>query len=1002
TQTNVSCNGGNNGAVNLTVIGAVPPYTYLWSNSATTQDINNLTAGTYTVTITDANSCTTTTSVTITQPTALTAFYTQTNVSCNGGNNGSINLTVSGGVSPYTYLWSNSATAQDINSLTAGIYTVTITDSNSCTKTTSVTITQPTALTASCTQTNVSCNGGNDGAINLTVFGGVSPYIYLWSNSATTQDINNLTAGTYTVTVTDANSCTTTTSVTITQPAVIVLTTNSVNASCGSSNGIASVSATGGTSPYTYLWSTGAVTNFIAGIPAGIYTVTVTDSQECNESVSISVNETGGPTLSATSIDVTCYSSCDGSATVTATGGTPPYTYLWSDGQITASADSLCAGSYNVTVTGNDGCSANTSVNISEPSVILINITSTDVSCSGLNDGTASVTASGGTAPYSYLWSTGGTSETETDLSAGTYYITVADAYGCYSTDSVIINEAVAITADITGTDVTCNGADDGSAVVSVSGGTPPYNYLWTTGGTSDTETGLSGSDYSVTVTDFNNCNGTASVTINEPLPITITSNIINASCGGSDGIATVSASGGTSPYSYLWSTGSATNFIAGVPAGVYSVTITDNNGCTNSVIITIGESGGPTVSVTSNDAACYGICDGSATVTATGGTPPYTYLWSTGDTATTANNLCAGSYNVTVTGNDGCEAFGIADINEPAEMNADVTSTDISCNGLNDGTAGVTVTGSVAPYNYLWSTGGTSDTETELAAGAYDVIISDADGCFTSASVTINEPSALSSVISSSNVSCNGGNDGSISLSVSGGTPPYIQQWSAGPSFDPFTDPIPAGVYSVTITDVNGCTATNSVTVTEPSAITITTNAINASCGNSDGIATAATSGGTSPYTYLWSNGSTTNFIAGVPAGIYTITVTDSNGCTESANVAINETGAPAASATSADATCYSICDGSATVTATGGTQPYTYLWSTGDTAVSINNLCAGSYYVTVTGNNGCNAYSAVTINEPELLTITVNVTNASSITATDGSATAVVTGGTAPYTYI
>ncbi len=213
----------------MTVSGGTSPYTYAWSNSATTQDLANVGAGTYTVTVTDANACTKTVSATVSNTGGPSLSKTQVNVLCNGNSTGSIDLTVTGGTSPYTYAWSNSATTQDISNLAAGTFTVTVTDANACTAVISTTITQPSALALSSTQVNVLCNGNATGSIDLTVSGGTSPYTYAWSNSATTQDISNLTAGTYTVTVTDANACTKTLSATITQPSALTLSKTRVN-----------------------------------------------------------------------------------------------------------------------------------------------------------------------------------------------------------------------------------------------------------------------------------------------------------------------------------------------------------------------------------------------------------------------------------------------------------------------------------------------------------------------------------------------------------------------------------------------------------------------------------------------------------------------------------------------------------------------------------------------------------------------------------------------------
>ncbi|WP_172678805.1 SprB repeat-containing protein, partial [Jiulongibacter sediminis] len=218
TQTDVLCFGNSTGAIDLSVSGGTGPYTYAWSNAETTQDISGLTAGTYSVTITDANGCTSTASTTITEPAALTNSFTQTDVLCFGNSTGAIDLSVSGGTGPYTYVWSNAETTQDISGLSAGTYSVTITDANGCTSTASTTITEPAALTNSFTQTDVLCFGNSTGAIDLSVSGGTGPYTYAWSNAETTQDISGLSAGTYSVTITDANGCTSTASTTITEP----------------------------------------------------------------------------------------------------------------------------------------------------------------------------------------------------------------------------------------------------------------------------------------------------------------------------------------------------------------------------------------------------------------------------------------------------------------------------------------------------------------------------------------------------------------------------------------------------------------------------------------------------------------------------------------------------------------------------------------------------------------------------------------------------------------
>ena len=285
--TNTTCT-ASIGAINITVSGGTSPYTYLWSNGATTEDISGLAAGTYTVTITDANGCTTNLPFTVeTNNVTITATPVVTNTTCTASI-GAINITVSGGTSPYTYLWSNGATTEDISGLAAGNYTVTITDANGCTTNMPITVgTDNVTITATPVVTNTTCTA-SIGAINITVSGGTSPYTYLWSNGATTEDLTGLAAGTYTVTITDANGCTTNLPFTVeTDMSTITATPVVTNTTCTASIGAINITVSGGTSPYTYLWSNGATTEDITGLAAGTYTVTITDANGCTTNLPI-------------------------------------------------------------------------------------------------------------------------------------------------------------------------------------------------------------------------------------------------------------------------------------------------------------------------------------------------------------------------------------------------------------------------------------------------------------------------------------------------------------------------------------------------------------------------------------------------------------------------------------------------------------------------------------------------------------------------------------------
>jgi len=660
---NVTCNARNEGTATASATGGTAPYTYLWSNAETTASITGLAAGTYNVTITDANGCTDASSVTITEPAPLVASgVVDANVTCNGGTDGAATVNISsGGAAPFTYLWSNSATTASLSGVAAGTYFVTITDANGCTATSSITITEPTALVAtSVVDSNITCNAGTNGSATASATGGTAPYNYLWSNAATTASIVGVAAGTYSVTITDANGCIDTSSVTITEPTVLVAASVvDSNVSCnGGSEGNATASVTGGTAPYTYLWSNAATTASLVNVTAGTYNVTITDANGCTDTSSVTITEpTALVAASAVDINVTCNGGNDGAATASATGGTAPYTYLWSNAATTASIVGVTAETYNVTITDANGCTDTSSVTITEPTALIASgVVDASVTCNGGNDGAATASATGGTAPYTYLWSNAATTASIVNVTAGTYNVTITDANGCTDTSSVIITEPAVLAASGMTTNLSCNGGNDGTIDISVSGGTAPYTYLWNNTATTEDLTGLTAGTYSVTVTDANGCTATESITLTEPTLLSALATATNVSCnGGNDGTVDLSVTGGTAPYTYAWDNTATTEDMIGLTAGTYNVTVTDANGCTATASATITESTLLVTNGTITDVSCLGSADGSIDVTVTGGTTPYTYAWDNTATTEDLSGLTAGTYTVTITDANGC-----------------------------------------------------------------------------------------------------------------------------------------------------------------------------------------------------------------------------------------------------------------------------------------------------------------------------------------------------------
>ncbi|HXH19993.1 MAG TPA: SprB repeat-containing protein, partial [Chitinophagales bacterium] len=1004
TQGNVSCNGGSNGSIDLSPAGGTTPYSYNWSNGATTQDISGLSAGTYTVTIMDANSCTITLSRTITQPAALTASATKVDVSCNGGSNGSIDLTPAGGTTPYSYSWSDGATTQDLSGLSAGTYTVTVTDNRGCTVTSSTTITEPAALTASNTKVDVSCNGGSNGSIDLTVAGGTAPYTYAWSNGAATQDISGLSAGTYTVTITDNKGCIITSSATITQPAALGTSLTQVNVSCnGGSNGSIDLTVVGGTSPYAYAWSTGSTAQDLSGLSAGTYTVTVTDAQGCTITNDATITQPATLTASTTKTDVSCNGGNNGSIDLTVTGGTTPHSYSWSNGFTTQDLSGLSAGTYTVTVTDAQGCTITTGTTITQPAVLAASTTQVNVSCNGGNNGSIDLTVTGGTTPYSYNWSNGATTQDISGLTAGTYDVTVTDNKGCSVTTEVIITQPAVLTASSTKADVSCNGGSNGSIDLTVSGGTTAYSYWWSNGATTQDISGLTAGTYTVTVTDAQGCMVTSSAAITQPSTLTASNTKVNVSCnGGSNGSIDLTVSGGTTPYSYSWSNAATTQDLSGLAAGTYTVTVTDAQGCTITSSAMISQPALLTASNTKVDVSCNGGSNGSVDLSVSGGTAPFSYSWSNGATTQDISGLVIGSYTVTVTDAQGCTTTSSATITQPAVLTASANKVNVLCNGGNNGSVDLTPSGGTTPYSYSWSNGAATQDISTLTAGTYTVTVTDFKGCTATISAAISEPAVISITWTTTNASCNGGTDGAIDLTVTGGVVPFSFSWNTGATTEDLAN-IAANLYSVTVTDDNACTMSANVAVGEATALSITLNSItHVSCnGGNNGAIDISTSGGTTPYTYAWSNGATSQDISSLTAGSYTVTVTDAALCSKIANYTVTQPTVLAAFTTHGNVSCYGGSDGSIDLTVTGGTTAYLYSWSNGATTQDISGLSMGAYTVTVTDAQGCSTTASATITQPAVLAASTTQVNVRCSGGADGSIDLTVTGGTTPYSY-
>ncbi len=1016
TSTGVTCFGESDGSAASVVSGGTLPYTYLWSNGDTNASATGLTAGNYDLTVSDANGCALTGTTTISEPNQLLASISASaSASCNGASDGTATVSVSGGTTAYSYLWDSGAMTATASNLTAGLHVVTVTDSNACTTTASISISEPTPLSASnIIVAPITCFGAADGGATSTPIGGTAPYTYVWSGGLTGASITGLSAGNYTLTVTDANGCSATGATSLTASSALTASVTGIAAaSCaGDLNGAATIVATGGTSAYTYLWDNGETTPTVTNLAGGMHTATVTDLNGCTTTVQTNISEPQAlATPSVISTPVSCFGGSDGSLAAALSGGTPPYSYTWNGGSTTATLTGLSAGTYDLTVTDDNGCTILATAMVTEPSQLVGNISGVSaVSCNGGSSGSATVVATGGTSPYAFAWDNGENSATATQLDADNHIVTITDTNGCTTTSSVTITEpnALAIAA-INATAVSCAGGSDGSLTGNITGGTAPYSFAWDNGMTTATISGLSAGTYILSVSDANGCTNTSTANILEPTALVASiASSTAASCNGfSDGTATVTTTGGTMPYAYNWSNGESGATASNLPATTNTVTVTDGNACTTVLQVTISE---PTAlalsSVTASPTSCFGLSDGAVQAVAAGGTAPYTYNWGAAGNGNTISGLPAGNYPVTVTDDNGCIAMGMATVTEPMLLVATISNNNgASCNGVVDGTATITATGGTAPYTYNWDNGEVTATATALSATIHTATITDNNGCTTTLQTTITEPAVLGlSALIATDVSCFGDADGTLTATASGGTGPYVFAWSNGMVGAALTG-LTTGTYVVTVSDANGCAFVSNETIGTPAPFSIAVlSQDSVSCaGGIDGSAAISVSGGSAPYSYLWDNGAITANPTNLPAGVNTVTATDANNCTAVFTVVIDAPNALDLGGTAiTDASCNGESDGSIAANPIGGTAPYSYAWSTGEMTATITGLSAGSYTLTLTDANACSLIESFLVQEPGVMAGIVSVLNNASCTgAADGQAQVLLTGGTMPYTY-
>ncbi len=819
--TNVNCNNESTGKIKLNTSGGNNlNYSFLWSTGATLDSIANITAGNYTVTINDGV-CQKIESFTVIQPSEITITPSIDSVSCFGTSTGQIQLTTSGGTPNYFYNWSNNATTQNNQNLAAGSYTVTVTDNNSCNKVQNITVAEYPDITINETVNNNLCFGDSTGSISTIVSGGNPTFTYTWSNGSNNTNLNSVSSGNYSLTITDQNNCQKVkNNIQVSQPTALTIhdvTVNDLNCN-NDASGTIEINTTGGTSSYSYLWSNSSTSVLISNLQANTFTVTVTDNNNCTQTKSYVLNEPLVLSNSQSTRDASCNGTLNGFAKVTAQGGNSGYVYNWSNGSSLDSISGVSAGTYYVTISDSKSCSITDTIVINQPSSLTAIGASQRVNCYGEQNGTATALAFGGSPSYTYAWDNQAAnqdSSTAINLTAGQYTVVVTDSNNCTTSLVVTVENPDSLTTNTTVLDSAYCGTFNGNAEVIANGGTGSHSYMWNNNTTSNQLQNVIGGLYIVTVSDANGCAKTDSVRIpinynfgGPEVNFSLTETTCNESTNATAQAIPVS---GLSPYTYSWNTNTGiqdSSTATNLSVGDHSLTITDSLGCYTDTFVTINNgSDSAQVSFNASSPTCYNGNDAAIEAIISNGIAPFNITWSNDSTGNTINNLNFGTYFVTITDQVGCITIDSTTIQNTPSLQPTINNT-VTEICLGD-TVNLQATANLINSSYAWSTGDTisNTTITPQTTTIFTVSIT-SGGCTETAEqeVIVN---SLPTVTFSDDLSVCSNQSTSITA-ISNAT---IFEWNTGENSPTLTIENPNNNidYIVTVTDTNNCKSSNS-----------------------------------------------------------------------------------------------------------------------------------------------------------------------------------------------